>query len=178
MIMVVHCSISTLIRLCRPRPGYTIAKVQVSHSTAHHHPCEPQQHHDHNPCDHHKHHDHHSCHHHHDQDGDIDLGKLAENSNYHTTGATLHPRFVISISISISVIISITMISISIINTKSITIIIKENIMIRFSIMIVISTVLIILFRLELLEYPRNDIIYIRDIGQGQFGRVFQVILS
>merc|ERR1719175_475452 len=55
-------------RLCRPRPGYTIAKVQ---------------------------------------DGDIDLGKLAENSNYHTTGATLHPR-------------------------------------------------------LELLEYPRNDIIYIR----------------
>ena len=29
--------------------------------------------------------------------------------------------------------------------------------------------------RLELLEYPRNDIIYIRDIGQGQFGRVFQV---
>jgi len=67
-------------RLCRPRPGYTIAKVQ---------------------------------------DGDIDLGKLAENSNYHTTGATLHPR-------------------------------------------------------LELLEYPRNDIIYIRDIGQGQFGRVFQ----
>ena len=29
--------------------------------------------------------------------------------------------------------------------------------------------------RLELLEYPRNDIIYIRDIGQGAFGRVFQV---
>ena len=29
--------------------------------------------------------------------------------------------------------------------------------------------------RLEQLEYPRNDIIYIRDIGQGAFGRVFQV---
>ncbi|GFY53851.1 tyrosine-protein kinase transmembrane receptor Ror2 [Trichonephila inaurata madagascariensis] len=28
--------------------------------------------------------------------------------------------------------------------------------------------------RLEVLEYPRNDIIYIRDIGQGAFGRVFQ----
>ncbi|XP_055931823.1 tyrosine-protein kinase transmembrane receptor Ror2-like isoform X1 [Argiope bruennichi] len=28
--------------------------------------------------------------------------------------------------------------------------------------------------RLETLEYPRNDIIYIRDIGQGAFGRVFQ----
>lgn len=28
--------------------------------------------------------------------------------------------------------------------------------------------------RLEKLEYPRNDIIYIRDIGQGAFGRVFQ----
>ncbi|KAG1668497.1 Tyrosine-protein kinase transmembrane receptor Ror2 [Nymphon striatum] len=27
---------------------------------------------------------------------------------------------------------------------------------------------------LEKLEYPRNDIIYIRDIGQGAFGRVFQ----
>ena len=27
---------------------------------------------------------------------------------------------------------------------------------------------------LENLEYPRNDIIYIRDIGQGAFGRVFQ----
>ncbi|KAI1280355.1 Tyrosine-protein kinase transmembrane receptor Ror2 [Halotydeus destructor] len=27
---------------------------------------------------------------------------------------------------------------------------------------------------LEGLEYPRNDIIYIRDIGQGAFGRVFQ----
>ena len=54
------------------------------------------------------------------QDGDIDLTKLAENSNYHTTGATLHPK-------------------------------------------------------LEVLEYPRNDIIYIRDIGQGAFGRVFQV---
>ena len=54
------------------------------------------------------------------QDGEIDLTKLAENSNYHTTGAALHPK-------------------------------------------------------LELLEYPRNDIIYIRDIGQGAFGRVFQV---
>ena len=54
------------------------------------------------------------------QDGEIDLTKLAENSNYHTTGATLHPK-------------------------------------------------------LEVLEYPRNDIIYIRDIGQGAFGRVFQV---
>ena len=31
--------------------------------------------------------------HHELQDGDIDLGKLAENSNYHTTGATLHPRY-------------------------------------------------------------------------------------
>ena len=29
--------------------------------------------------------------------------------------------------------------------------------------------------KLETLEYPRNDIIYIRDIGQGAFGRVFQV---
>lgn len=29
--------------------------------------------------------------------------------------------------------------------------------------------------KLEALEYPRNDIIYIRDIGQGAFGRVFQV---
>ena len=56
------------------------------------------------------------------QDGDIDLTKLPENSNYHTTGATLHPK-------------------------------------------------------LEILEYPRNDIIYIRDIGQGAFGRVFQVII-
>lgn len=54
------------------------------------------------------------------QDGEIDLAKLPENSNYHTTGASIHPR-------------------------------------------------------LELLEYPRNDIIYIRDIGQGAFGRVFQV---
>ena len=53
-------------------------------------------------------------------DGEIDLAKLPENSNYHTTGASLHPK-------------------------------------------------------LELLEYPRNDIIYIRDIGQGAFGRVFQV---
>ena len=68
-------------RLCRPNPGYVVAKVQ---------------------------------------DGEIDLTKLAENSNYHTTGAALHPK-------------------------------------------------------LELLEYPRNDIIYIRDIGQGAFGRVFQV---
>jgi hypothetical protein len=25
-------------------------------------------------------------------DGDIDLAKLPENSNYHTTGASLHPR--------------------------------------------------------------------------------------
>lgn len=29
--------------------------------------------------------------------------------------------------------------------------------------------------KLEALEYPRNDIIYIKDIGQGAFGRVFQV---
>lgn len=28
--------------------------------------------------------------------------------------------------------------------------------------------------KLEKLEYPRNDIIYIRDLGQGAFGRVFQ----
>lgn len=28
--------------------------------------------------------------------------------------------------------------------------------------------------KLELLEFPRNDIIYIRDLGQGAFGRVFQ----
>ena len=34
--------------------------------------------------------------HHELQDGDIDLGKLAENSNYHTTGATLHPRYEIA----------------------------------------------------------------------------------
>jgi len=53
------------------------------------------------------------------QDGEIDLEKLAENTNYHSTGQQLHPR-------------------------------------------------------LEQLEYPRNDIIYIRDIGQGAFGRVFQ----
>lgn len=32
--------------------------------------------------------------------------------------------------------------------------------------------------KLEGLEYPRNDIIYIRDIGQGAFGRVFQVCIS
>lgn len=31
--------------------------------------------------------------------------------------------------------------------------------------------------KLEKLEYPRNDIIYIRDLGQGAFGRVFQVCL-
>ena len=31
--------------------------------------------------------------------------------------------------------------------------------------------------KLEKLEYPRNDIIYIRDVGQGAFGRVFQVSL-
>ena len=29
--------------------------------------------------------------------------------------------------------------------------------------------------KLEILEFPRNDIIYLRDIGQGAFGRVFQV---
>lgn len=28
--------------------------------------------------------------------------------------------------------------------------------------------------RLEKLEYPRNNIIYIKDLGQGAFGRVFQ----
>lgn len=28
--------------------------------------------------------------------------------------------------------------------------------------------------KLEQLEYPRNDIIYIRDLGQGAFGRVFK----
>ena len=28
--------------------------------------------------------------------------------------------------------------------------------------------------KLEHFEYPRNDIIYIRDVGQGAFGRVFQ----
>ncbi|XP_066996818.2 tyrosine-protein kinase transmembrane receptor Ror2 [Anabrus simplex] len=28
--------------------------------------------------------------------------------------------------------------------------------------------------KLEKLEFPRNDIIYIRDLGQGAFGRVFQ----
>lgn len=27
--------------------------------------------------------------------------------------------------------------------------------------------------KLEKLEYPRNDIIYIKDLGQGAFGRVF-----
>lgn len=30
--------------------------------------------------------------------------------------------------------------------------------------------------QLEALEYPRNNIIFVRDIGQGAFGRVFQVI--
>ena len=30
--------------------------------------------------------------------------------------------------------------------------------------------------KLETLEFPRNEIIYVRDIGQGAFGRVFQVI--
>ena len=39
----------------------------------------------------------------------------------------------------------------------------------------IVFTIFSMLIRLELLEYPRNDIIYIRDIGQGQFGRVFQV---
>lgn len=28
--------------------------------------------------------------------------------------------------------------------------------------------------KLEKLEYPRNDIIYVKDLGQGAFGRVFQ----
>ena len=28
--------------------------------------------------------------------------------------------------------------------------------------------------KLEALEYPRNDVIYLRDIGQGAFGRVFK----
>lgn len=28
--------------------------------------------------------------------------------------------------------------------------------------------------KLEQLEFPRNDIIYIKDLGQGAFGRVFQ----
>ncbi|KAL3868762.1 hypothetical protein ACJMK2_041527 [Sinanodonta woodiana] len=28
--------------------------------------------------------------------------------------------------------------------------------------------------KLEIFEYPRNDIVYIRDIGQGAFGRVFK----
>ena len=28
--------------------------------------------------------------------------------------------------------------------------------------------------KLEKLQYPRNDVVYIRDIGQGAFGRVFQ----
>lgn len=32
--------------------------------------------------------------------------------------------------------------------------------------------------KLEALEYPRNDIIYIRDIGSGAFGRVFMVSVS
>ena len=42
----------------------------------------------------------------------------------------------------------------------------------------IVFTIFSLLIRLELLEYPRNDIIYIRDIGQGQFGRVFQVLKS
>ena len=148
MMMVIIFSIFTLIRLCRPRPGYTIAKVQVSHSTAHvHHDhghCDHHKqhdHHNHHPCDPQQHHDHHSRHHNDDQDGDIDLGKLAENSNYHTTGATLHPRFVISIiviSIRLSASASlqeshqeliISIFSISIINTKIITIIINMAIL-------------------------------------------------
>ncbi|CAG0914324.1 unnamed protein product [Notodromas monacha] len=29
--------------------------------------------------------------------------------------------------------------------------------------------------KLERLEYPRNDIIYIRDVGEGAFGKVFQI---
>lgn len=29
--------------------------------------------------------------------------------------------------------------------------------------------------KLEKLEFPRNNIIYIKDLGQGAFGRVFQV---
>jgi receptor tyrosine kinase len=29
--------------------------------------------------------------------------------------------------------------------------------------------------KLEKLEFPRNNIIYIRDLGQGAFGRVFLV---
>lgn len=29
--------------------------------------------------------------------------------------------------------------------------------------------------KLEKLQYDRNSIIYIRDLGQGAFGRVFQV---
>jgi receptor tyrosine kinase len=29
--------------------------------------------------------------------------------------------------------------------------------------------------KLEALEYPRNDVIYVRDIGAGAFGRVFMV---
>lgn len=29
--------------------------------------------------------------------------------------------------------------------------------------------------KLEKLEFPRNNIIYVKDLGQGAFGRVFQV---
>lgn len=32
--------------------------------------------------------------------------------------------------------------------------------------------------KLEKLEFPRNDIIYVQDLGQGAFGRVFQVIIE
>ncbi|XP_076037901.1 tyrosine-protein kinase transmembrane receptor Ror2-like [Oratosquilla oratoria] len=53
------------------------------------------------------------------QEMDIDLGKLPDNSAYHQTGAHLNPK-------------------------------------------------------LEKLQYDRNNIIYIRDLGQGAFGRVFQ----
>lgn len=49
----------------------------------------------------------------------IDLNKLPNNTNYHETSAVLNPR-------------------------------------------------------LEKLEYPRNNIIYVKDLGQGAFGRVFQ----
>lgn len=30
--------------------------------------------------------------------------------------------------------------------------------------------------KLEKLEYPRGDIVYVRSLGQGAFGRVFQVV--
>ena len=32
--------------------------------------------------------------------------------------------------------------------------------------------------KLEKLQYDRNNIIYVRDLGQGAFGRVFQVRTS